>query len=136
MTEQEPTWMEDFKGIFKTKQARDLNKRQVIIMIGMIVTVTALFIPVMMGSDYRAAEAGIICQNAFKDGAKFDSQKPKVVSSLKGETHYLVKVSGKLQNGFGAWQKVDGYCKILTEPKDPNQPFNPNDLIEFEYAAM
>ena len=105
--------------------------------IALILAATAVFALIAgCGGDPSVIDdstAIVICKNKVESVAKYDAD----MSLMSAETidksdHWLVRVPGKMQNGFGAWRKVAGYCRVAKRNPDPKIEFNPAAIIEFE----
>lgn len=88
------------------------------------------------GSDPSVIDestAAVICKNKVESVAKYETDFSAFdVDTLENADHWLVKVPGKMQNGFGAWKKVVGYCRVAKKNPDPTKEFNPEAIMAFE----
>ena len=58
-------------------------------------------------------EAKVACEQHYRDSAKYDVDLSwgtgDSIATKQGDT-WLVDTHGKMQNGFGAWEKVTSHC--------------------------
>lgn len=78
-------------------------------------------------------EALFLCQETFKALAKYDAKigmlDPYTV--FKTEDGWILKIEGKMQNGFGAWLKVVAHCEVPFETE--YGVFDMRSVSKFEY---
>jgi len=87
------------------------------------------------GKFISESVAKIICVNAYEANAKYQADIGifDVQRTIQNQDTWKVIVSGKLQNGFGAWQNVSASCIIYRDNKDPQNEFNYINLKGFRY---
>lgn len=82
------------------------------------------------------SEALITCQTLYEQSARYDS-KIGIFSPykrFKTSTSWVLKIEGKLQNGFGAWQKMTAHCEVPFERLYP--VYDTRNIKVFEFLPV
>ncbi len=82
----------------------------------------------------KVADALVLCRSFYRENARYGA-KIGFFSSyklFKTKDSWVFKLDGKLQNMFGAWQKVIGHCEVPFELKFKD-PFDSRNIETFEY---
>lgn len=103
-----------------------------------ILAICALALAAGCGSDtvVDKDEAMVICQNAFEDAAKYESDSSALdATTFDLKDAWVIKLPGKMQTPAGAWRKVTAHCKVSKTPPEPKDHFSPKAITEFELIA-